>query len=115
MHRIFLEVTSVLCFLSIAKNILTGRCGHPKVSDTVFRKGAIVLIVALAAAGLGSLAAEATRGLDESPLVTRASGTTVPPEIVRKTIEGGYVELEDVAGWLLRNNATMARARSRSR
>ena len=80
----------------------------------MFRKGAIVLIVALAAAGLGSLAAEATRGLDESPLVTRASGTTVPPEIVRKAIEGGYVELEDVAGWLLRNNATTEEAGARA-
>jgi hypothetical protein len=80
----------------------------------VLRKTVVVLILALAAAGLGSLAAEATRGVDESPLVTRASGTTVPPEIVRKTIEGGYAEIEDVAGWLLRNNATTEEAGARA-
>jgi hypothetical protein len=80
----------------------------------VLKKAIILSFLALAAAGLGSLAAEATRGLDESPLVTRASGTTVPPEIVRKTIEGGYAEIEDVAGWLLRNNATTEEAGARA-
>jgi hypothetical protein len=101
----------------MAKNLLTGRV--PDIVRTGFRiavlKKAIILsFLALAAAGLGSLAAEATRGLDESPLVTRASGTTVPPEIVRKTIEGGYAEIEDVVGWLLRNNATTEEAGARA-
>jgi len=80
----------------------------------VLRKGAILLILAAAAGGIGSVAAEVTRGLTDSPAVTRASGTTVPPEIVRKAIEGGYAELEDVAGWLLKDNATTEEAGARA-
>ena len=52
------------------------------------RKGAILLILAAAAGGFGSVAAEVTRGLTESPAVARASATTVPAEIVRKAIAG---------------------------
>lgn len=81
----------------------------------MLRNGAILLMLAVAAAGFGSLAAELTRhGLPESPLVTRASGTTVPAEVVRKAIEGGYAELEDVAGWLLKDNATTEVAGARA-
>ncbi|HXV23425.1 MAG TPA: hypothetical protein VED46_04120 [Alphaproteobacteria bacterium] len=80
----------------------------------MFRKGAVLLIVAVVAAGVGSLAAEVTRGLPDSPIVTRASATTVPAEIIRKAIEGGYAEIEDVAGWLLRDNATTEEAGTRA-
>jgi hypothetical protein len=80
----------------------------------VIRKGAVLLVLAAAAAGVGSLAAEVSRRLPESPIVTRASATTVPAEIVRKAIEGGFVEIEDVAGWLLRDNATTEEAGARA-
>ena len=79
-----------------------GRRGVP----AVLRKGAVFLAIAVAAIAFGSLAAEVSRGLPDSPLVVRASATTVPQEIVRKAIEGGFAEIEDVAGWLLRDNAT---------
>jgi hypothetical protein len=72
----------------------------------VLRKGAFLLVVAAAAIAFGSLAAEVSRGLPDTPIVTRASATTVPQEIVRKAIEGGFAEIEDVAGWLLKDNAT---------
>jgi hypothetical protein len=80
----------------------------------VLRKGAILIILSAAAAGIGSVAAEVTRGLNDSPIVTRASGATVPAEIVRKAIEGGYAEIEDVAGWLLKDNATTEEAGARA-
>lgn len=77
----------------------------------MLRKGVVILVLAVVAAGFGTLAAEVSRrGLPDSPIVTRASGTTVPPEIVRKAIEGGAAELEDVAGWLLKGNATTEEA-----
>lgn len=80
----------------------------------MLKKGAILLILAAVAAGIGSVAAEVTRGLTDSPIVVRASATTVPAEIVRKAIEGGYAEIEDVAGWLLKDNATTEEAGSRA-
>ncbi len=81
----------------------------------MLKKGVVILVLAIVAAGFGTLAAEVSRrGLPESPLVTRASATTVPPEIVRKASEGGFAELEDVAGWLLKDNATTEEAGARA-
>lgn len=80
----------------------------------MLRKGAILLMLAAAAGGFGSVAAEVTRGLTDTPIVTRAKGTTVPAEIVRKALDGGYAEIEDVAGWLLKDNATTEEAGARA-
>jgi hypothetical protein len=80
----------------------------------VLRRFTVLLILAAAAAGIGSVGAEVSRGLSDSPIVTRASATTVPQEIVRKAIEGGYAEIEDVAGWLLKDNATTEEAGARA-
>jgi hypothetical protein len=81
----------------------------------MFKRGAITLFLALAAAGVGSLAAEVTQpGLPDSPLIARASATPVPEEIVRKSIKGNSADLEDVAGWILKNNATTEEAGGRA-
>ena len=77
----------------------------------MLKRGAITLFLALAAAGVGSLAAEIAKpGLPDSPLISRASGTAVPEEVVSKSIKGNPSDLEDVAGWLLQNNATTEEA-----
>jgi hypothetical protein len=77
----------------------------------MFKRGAITLFLALAAAGVGSLAAEiAQPGVPDSPLISRASGTPVPEDVVVKSIKGNGSDLEDVAGWLLQNNATTEEA-----
>ena len=77
----------------------------------MLKRGAITLFLALAAAGVGSLAAEiAQPGLPDSPLISRASGTPVPDDVIRKSIKGNASDLEDVAGWLLKNNATTEQA-----
>ncbi len=80
----------------------------------MLRKAAILVVLAAGAAGVGSLAAEVGRGLSDSPIVARASATTVPAEIVRKAIEGGFAEIEDVAGWLLKDNAGTEEAGARA-
>src|SRR5689334_2530728 len=77
----------------------------------MLKRGAITLFLALAAAGVGSLAAEiAQPGLPDSPLISRASGTPVPDDVIRKSIRGNAPDLEDVAAWLLQNNATTEQA-----
>ena len=82
----------------------------------MLKRIAAVIVLAAAALGVGSLAAEVSRyGLSEdSPCVARATATTVPADIVLKAIAGGVAEIEDVAGWLLHDNATTQIAGSRA-